>query len=363
VERPFGPDISRRQALADEALSIAESSGDDATVVRVLNSVSYGLQVPPLLEQSLARSADGLVRAERVGDPVLHFWAAWQRAGAAAAAGRIDEMDRCLGIMRSQAEQLDQPILNWVHSYAQALRAQIAGDNDRAEHWATEAFQVGTDSGEPDAQFFYGAQLATVIVQRGTVDELVPIVEPVFVDTPEIADAMAAFRARVYVEVGRIDDARHLLEEFAASGFELALDPNWLGGMVQYAEAAIACRDPEHARALFDRLEPCASQLPWYGIVAADPVSHFLGGLATVLGRYDEADAYFTQAAALNDRTGAKFFAARTNLCWGKTLAERNASGDPERARKLLTRAHAGAVAHGYANVERRAADALALLT
>ena len=40
-------------------------------------------------------------------------------------------------------------------------------------------------------------------------------------------------------------------------------------------------------------------------------------------------------------------------------LAERDAPGDAERARDLLTKAHAAAVAHGYASVERRAAEAL----
>ena len=89
------------------------------------------------------------------------------------------------------------------------------------------------------------------------------------------------------------------------------------------------------------------------------PVSHFLGGLATVLGRYDEADDLFTQAAEFDDRADAKFFAARTNLSWGLMLAERDAPGDAERARDLLTKAHAAAVAHGYASIERRAAEAL----
>jgi hypothetical protein len=92
---------------------------------------------------------------------------------------------------------------------------------------------------------------------------------------------------------------------------------------------------------------------------AQGSVSHYLGGLATVLGRYDEADAYFAQAAAFNDRVGAKFFAARTNLSWGRMLAERSASGDAEKARELLTKAQTSAAAQGYANVERRAAEAL----
>lgn len=40
-------------------------------------------------------------------------------------------------------------------------------------------------------------------------------------------------------------------------------------------------------------------------------------------------------------------------------LAQRKAPGDAERARELLAKAHTAAAAHGYANVERRAAEAL----
>ena len=77
--------------------------------------------------------------------------------------------------------------------------------------------------------------------------------------------------------------------------------------------------------------------------------------------RYDEADAYFAKSAAVSARMNAKFFVAITDLLWGSMLAERKAEGDAERARDLLTKAHAAAAAHGYANVERRAAAALQL--
>jgi len=40
-------------------------------------------------------------------------------------------------------------------------------------------------------------------------------------------------------------------------------------------------------------------------------------------------------------------------------LAERNGRGDTERALDLLTKAHTAAAAHGYADVERRSAEAL----
>ena len=45
--------------------------------------------MPSLLEESLAQAADALIRAERVGDPVQHYWASQCRYGAANVAGDV----------------------------------------------------------------------------------------------------------------------------------------------------------------------------------------------------------------------------------------------------------------------------------
>ena len=361
-ELSYGSPLEHRQALADEALGTAQSSGDDAIIVRVLNHIHAPLAVPSLLEQLLAWSADALVRAERVGDPVQLFWAAEWRAEAAGRAGDIDELDRCLAIRVSLIEQLDQPTLNYFETLTRIVRAQIAGDTDQAEHLATQAHQIGTDSGEPDAETIFGGQFIILSLQRGTMGELVPLIEQTVTDNPRLPVFTAAL-ALAHGEADRTADARRLLEAFAAADFDLPLDQAWIIGMVCYADAAIECRDPTYAGPLFDRLAPWADQLAITGSVAAQgPVSHYLGGLATVLGRYDEADTYFAQSEAFSDRVGARFFAARTELLWGRMLAERRAPGDTERARELLTRAQSAAAANGYGNVERRASSALQLL-
>ena len=66
-ELAHGSPLELRQALAEEAESIANQSGDDATCVRVLNHLYIPLQVPQLLGPALTRTTDALVRAERLG--------------------------------------------------------------------------------------------------------------------------------------------------------------------------------------------------------------------------------------------------------------------------------------------------------
>jgi hypothetical protein len=129
--------------------------------------------------------------------------------------------------------------------------------------------------------------------------------------------------------------------------------------MVGWAEVAIACRDPEYAEPIFDRLAPWADQLPYIDLSTEGPVSLYLGGLSAVLGRYIEADAYFARSADFCERADANCFAAQTDLWWGRMLVERNSPGDIERARRPFSRAHASAVAHGYGGIEHDAAEAL----
>jgi tetratricopeptide (TPR) repeat protein len=357
-----GSPLDRRQALADEAIAIARSSGDDAVIVRVLNHVFLPLNVPSLLERSLARTADALVRAERVGDPLVLLWAADFRYIAAVSTGDIHEVDRCIEIIGSMAEQLDQPTLNWLNTFIPAARAMIAGDTDQAELLAHKALQIGTDGGQPDAVTFFGVQLMSLNAQRGTLSELVPLIEQAIADNPGLPTLKPTL-ALAHAEGDRIDSALQLLAEIATTDFDFPLDMTWLTGIVRCADVAIECHDAQYAQRLFDRLAPWADQ--WThsaGLSSQGPVSLYLGGLKTVLGRYDEADAFFSQSAALSDRMGAKFFTARTHLLWGRMLAERSAPGDTEKARELLTRSQNAASAHGYRSVARRAAAALQLL-
>lgn len=363
AELAFGSTLEHRQALADEALGIVESSGDNATVVRTLNHLVFPLLVPSLLEQSLAWSASALARAERVRDPVLLYFAAMYRATVATRAGDIEEVDRCYAIAGPLVRQLNQPSLNWEYTFHRAKRAQIAGRTDEAEQLATEALRIGTDSGQPDAATFYGVQLAVVNWQRGTLGELAPLIEQMIVETPGLPTLKASL-AVAYAEDDRPGDAHRLLEEFAATGFYLPQDAAWLNGMTEYAEAAIACGDPAFAEPLLEHLAPWTMQFSSAGGVTAEgPVSLVLGGLATILERYDDAERDFTYASAFNNRVGARFFAARTALLWGQMLAARGQATDFERARELVGRARSAAAIHGYGSIERRATATLEALS
>jgi hypothetical protein len=364
AELAVGSPLEIRRAWAAEAIAIAHACGDDAVMVRVLNHLHLSLRVPSMLGESVVRTADALVRAERVGDPVLLYWAAGWRGEAAVCTGDLDENGRCLDLAGALAEDLNQQMFSWFHICWRAQRSLTAGDTDQAQQLANEALRIGTDGGEPDASTIYGLQLMDVAWQRGTVVDLIPLLDQMDADTPDAPRAIAvAIKAMAHADAGQLDEARRLLSELATRGFDFPIDILWTGGMVFCAEAAIECRDTGYAGPLFEHLAPWADQWSTTSVTSEGPISHYVGGLATVLGRYGEADTYFALAADASARAGAKFFGARTDLSWGRMLAARNGPGDTEEARRLLTQAHRVAVAHGYATVQRRAAAALRSLS
>jgi class 3 adenylate cyclase len=361
-ELTYGSSLERRRSLAAEAEAIAHRMDDDTTVVRVQNLLAVPLDVPPLLDECLARSREALERSRSIGDPVLVYWANALHALAAARSSDVEQHDRCLDVMGSLAEQLNQPTLTWTYTYRSATRSLLAGDTDEAERLATEALQLATDSGQPDAASFFGAQLISVSFQRGTLGGLIPVIQETAKESPGLPAFVAAL-AQALAEAGRTDEASQLLHEFAARDFDFPMDIAWLSGMTLYADAAIWCKARQQAEPLLDRLAPWDHLVSYSGASAEGPVSHYLGGLASVLERYDEADAYFARSAAFNERVRAKFFAARTDLSWGAMLMNRSAPGDVERARQLLDRARSTAAERGYSVVEQRAATALRQLT
>jgi class 3 adenylate cyclase/tetratricopeptide (TPR) repeat protein len=354
-EFAMGTPLERRRALADEAIAIAAATADDALIVRVSNLVTPPLYVPALQEEGLARTADALLRAERLGDPVLLHWAAHFRFAIVSNAGEVDEAARCFEIVQRLALQLDQPFMQWWAGLNRAYLALVAGEPDQAEERANEDLTIGIDGGQPDALIMFGTQFALVNLQRGTFGDLAPSIAETMHNAPEIStEAVAGSLAAAHAEADRLDLAAQVLREYLVDGPDLPMDQAWMTITMLHAHAAVEVGNPEIARIVFEALAPFHDQVCSSGGMSPHgPVSHYLGGLATVLADYDAAERYFTHAAAVNQRLGAKFFNARNDLLWGRMLVQRSAPSDLDRARELLTSACTVAAEHGYANVER----------
>ncbi|MFZ0248625.1 MAG: AAA family ATPase [Acidimicrobiales bacterium] len=357
-ELALGTTLDRRQELADEARAMARRLGDPDTIIRTLNLVCDPLQVPSTLAERMVDAKEALELSELLGDPDLLFWTGAYSRLAAVQAGDFEMARRCLEIMRAVTKGLRQPTMLWVTLFNEAADALLSGDPDRAEKHATAALEIGTESGQPDAFGFYGAELIGVRRQQGRYGELVPMIEQVAEQNP----ALPVFRATLaegHMEAGNVDTARQMLDAATADLASLPYDVVWIFAVASYADVATELHAEAPARRLLNLLAPFDDQVLFIGATAGSPVAYYCGGLESVLGRYEEAEIHFAQAAELNDRGRLEFSAAATHLQWGRMLSARGGPGDRDRARDLLALAHGAAMGRGYADIARRAAAAL----
>jgi hypothetical protein len=91
------------------------------------------------------------------------------------------------------------------------------------------------------------------------------------------------------------------------------------------AQACVGVGREKAAATIYELLTPYAERFVVDGIACAvlGSVSRFLGGLAAVIGRHDEADSHFSHALAEHRRTGAPLLVAHTLRQWGTAVLAR----------------------------------------
>jgi DNA-binding SARP family transcriptional activator/tetratricopeptide (TPR) repeat protein len=354
AELSFHSPLEHRLALADEAKAMARRMGDRATLLEVVCRCSAAIRVPSTIATELTDVAEAIAAARDLDDPVGLLHAALLGYALAARAGQFELAEERLAMARAMAKKLGQPLLLWTATYSDAAHALLHGDTEEAEQLATAALKMGTASGQPDARAFYGGQIMGTRQQQGRSGELVAFVADAASKNPSIPTYKAGL-AVALLEAGDENGARQLVDQAAAESFSLPEDVAWLEGMINYATVVIELHLPAQAEQLIELLAPFRDQIPHTTLISHSPVATFLGGLASVLGRFEEGEAYFQEAAELSRRGRMKFAEAQTNMLWGRMLRSRNEPGDPDRARSLLQQARDRAATRGYGMVERQA--------
>jgi DNA-binding SARP family transcriptional activator/tetratricopeptide (TPR) repeat protein len=361
AELTFRSPLEHRLALANEAKAMARRLGDRATFLDVVCSCSGAVWFPSTLATELADHSEAIAAARDLDDPVGLLRAASLGYALAARAGQFVLAEERLAIARAMAKKLGEPSLVWLATCGDASYALLRGDTEEAEQLATAAFEMGVASGQPDAFAFYGAQIMRTCEEQGRSGELVSLVASAANENPSIPTYKAAL-ATTLLESGDRNGAQQLVGRAAAELFSLPEDVAWLEGIIGYATVVIELHLGAQAEQLIELLAPFRNQVPHNTVVPHSPVATFLGGLASVLGRFEEGEAYFTEAAELSRQGRMKFAEAHTNMLWGRMLRTRNESGDAHRARSLLEQARVSAATRGYATVERQAMAELSAL-
>lgn len=262
---------------------------------------------------------------------------------------------------RAQLERVPESGRRWADAYLAATPALVRGHLDEAEAVAESAWNLGTQSGQPDAFAIYASQHVCIQYHRGSVHELVPLLEQASEASPELQIYKPA-TALGYVLIGDHDRATRAIDDALQHSFDMPDDENWLFAASIWARVSASLGHRAAADALHGMLDPYRDALV-HAVTAVFPsVATTLGRLEHTLGRLDDADRAFADGDALHQRAESPMLAAEGRSYWAAMLVDRNGAGDRDRARRLAAEALAVAVPGGYAYTESRARELLGRL-
>ena len=301
----FLGDEQRCLRLCEEALALARRLGDPSALADVLVARYHAIAIPGTLPERVANTAELLAAAEGLDDPIVVSRALWLRYRAVLESGDVEEAHRYHAQSERLSAELGQPTLRWMDEWNRDGLALLAGRVEETEQLVSEATELGREIGQPDTEILGTVQLFQVRFEQGRLEEIEDAINRLVTETPGFP-LLRAVQAVLYLELGRDAEARAVFEELAKDDFSrVPLNVYWLRTMTDMAAVCAGLGDAPRAAVLFDRLSPYADQLVVALRLITGTVAHYLGLLATTLGRYDEADAQFTAAEATHRRINA----------------------------------------------------------
>jgi class 3 adenylate cyclase len=308
-------DWQSREDLASEAAAIAGRLDDERGFYELAPRIFWMLMSPA----RLAERCELAERAARIPSPATSSVAEFEvllhlhygrveladRPGADAAFARLEEL----------ADRLGTPYSRWTVLQGRSWRSLCDGDLAAAEQTAHEGLEVATEMGVAAAMPAFAAQLLSIRVQQGRVDEIAAFVADGVDNFVTLSDSWKAAVALVNCTCGRLDDVQIMLEQEFADRFEhLPQDQTWLFVLCGWAECAVALGRRDVAAFLAERLRPYGSQMIFASTFLAGVVARTVGCLDAMLGDHTSAEANLRHALEIHQRFGAVYWTARTQL-------------------------------------------------
>jgi len=358
VELHFQLPLAERDRLSREAIELARRGGDAAALAEVLVLRHATVWSPRNAEDRLAVAGGIIEAAQRAGDRALVAAGRGWRVLDLLELGEIAAVRRESALFASLVEEIRQPFLQWTLATQRAMLTLAEGRFTEAEERIREARRVG-ERGRTWAEMYHSLQMLALRREQGrsaSLERFADFLKGAIDQYPTVRSLRTQL-AFLLVEVDRLDAARAELEYLARDGFEgVPEDMTWLPALVEAAEACAALRDESIAARLLALLTPYAGRivLGLGGTVCWGAASRSLGRLATVVGRFDDAEQWFEQALELNRVLGARVWIAHTQHAYGEMLFARDRPGDLARGRYLVEQARVIAESVGMARLTRQ---------
>lgn len=350
--------VDRRAALSAEAVDSARRTGDRRSLAYALLARRHALWGPDHLEERHALADEGVRLAEQAGDLRLSLRGRALRLIDVLERGDVEQARLEIELFAGLAQTLRSPVYLAVTAVMRTTVASMTGRFADAERLVQEVFAWGERiTGLSTTQAAW-AQALLLRRERGGLVDLLPLMEGLVQEHAEVP-AWRAGLSFMHVEAGNLAEARRQFDILAGDGFEgLPRDGAWLTAMATLAEVCDALRDPDRAAQLYRLLLPFEKRNTMLGFTTPvnsyGAAARYLGVLASVQGRWEEAEGHFQDGEGMNERMGAVSWLARTRHDHAKMLLARGRPGDLPRARRLLDQARAVADELGMVELVER---------
>jgi tetratricopeptide (TPR) repeat protein len=335
------PVPERRAALTDEAVEIARRLGDPQTLAYALEGTYASICWPRETDRWLSMAAELCQIGEQLGDMEKAFSGHLHAFGAFMVRGDLEAADLEFATVTAIAHQLRQPLQLWALTSAGVMRAMRVGRFDEAEELLERELSLGSGGQRgltDDTTFQYVSHFHEWALrrERGRVVEVRGSLERFVAEYP----AFFVFRCMLvstYSEAGEQDKARVELGTLAADDFRgLEVGTEWFFGASLLAEACERLDEPAHALPLYQALLPYDDYVViTHPEINLGSAARYLGLLASVMGRAEDAVRHFERALEANERMASRPWSARTQADLARTLLARRAPGDAHRASEL----------------------------
>jgi len=314
------------------------------------------LQSPIDAQQRFA-CANEMYEAVSVADPD-RMWscAVWWRLYSSLQMADLASADRDIEQFIRSNEETREPFNVCLIKHFRACEASIDGRFVDFERLAQEALAIGQTLEIENAAGIFGTQMFSLRREQGRLREVESLLRH-FIGTREGVHAWRPGLALIYAELGRTEEARTEFGELAQHDFaDLPRDGNWLIAMTFLADVCVMLGDKSHAQALYNLMLPYeeVNIIVSVGAACYGSAARFVGALAALLGRLEEAEQHFNKAMAMNGRMNAQPWLAHTKYQYARMLLSRDQTGDREKASGLIKDALATARELGMSSLERR---------
>ena len=330
--------IDERLDSAHRSIDLIERSEDALLLPQMISSLLFALSGPGTLDLRRDLALRAALAADRSADPHLRFWTA--RAAHFIAIESADPAMASIQLRRMEeiATATPETRLRWVSTTALAFTAIMEARLADADELIERALGLGLQVGDPDAMSVYAGQLFACRSFAGRYDEMLPLLDAANRATPGVRPFELA-HAITLAATGDVDQPRKLLRAAAASDFaDVPLDYLWMTAIIGYAVLAIELEDTAAAAPLFGLLEPFGHQVAFTGATSQGFIGAYLGKLASLLGRHDQADAYLARSLDVARSFGWRYHEATTLVALARARSSRMGSVDHD-SHSWLTRA------------------------